>query len=93
MSLKSKENANDVVTKNDVKELLEQFNHVSAKVLGHPKFEDESREIAVQHTAAYIVTLEEIIKATKGETVDIGLVPTIMVAAEYVQLVNEFCAD
>lgn len=85
-------NRNDSITKDDVKDLLKRFNLASAKVLAHPKFDDDSRDLAIKHTAAYIIALKELVDVS-GDVMDTDSIPVIMTAAEYLKLVDEFCAD
>lgn len=85
--------AGAAITKAEVGELLGQFNYVSAAVLGHPKFDDESRKMAIDHTAMYIVVLGELFAGTSGEHIDGNDIAVVMNATKYLQFVNEFCAD
>lgn len=81
------------ITKDDVADLLERFSYASAKVLDHPNFDEQSRGVAVQHTAAYIITLSELVNMTEGDVIAVSSIPLVLIAAEYLNLVDAFCAE
>lgn len=84
---------NSAITKADVKDLLERFGYASAKALDYPNFDEQSRGVAVQHTAAYIITLSELVNMTEGDVIDASSIPLVLIAAEYLNLVDAFCAE
>lgn len=81
-----------VMTKTDVVDLIGRFDLVSAKVLEHLKFDDEGRDLAIRHTSAYIITLRELV-AVSDDVIDDDSIPVVMYAAEYLKLVDQFCAE
>lgn len=78
------------ITKADVNELFKQFTLMSAEVLVHPKFDDESRQLAIHQTSTYIIVLKELFDATATESIDDANVGVVINAAKYLKFINSF---
>lgn len=82
----------DKFTKSDVLGLIHRYEEISKTILGHPKFDDETRQVAVEHAARYIVVLGEVAIDDYEEVPD-ELVVVVTLATEYAKHVDEFCSE
>lgn len=75
----------------ELKALMERFDGVSQKILEHPNFDDESRDVAIEQAATYMLTLNYIFE-THGGVLPESVKPAFDAAMEFCDLTDEFCS-
>lgn len=75
-----------------LQDLRDRFDSTSQKILEHPKFDDEAREVATVQAVVYMLALSEIIEASNGVLSDESK-SVVAASLEFCDLVDEFCAS